>query len=191
MYSDITGEIFMKKVSVVIAFLGVMLNSCGFYMIKQTNKSELNAKPDMAQLVIYRATAYGCVAKYNNFLDDKFIGQTQCQCYFVTDVSPGWHYVIADAENKACAKINFEAGKVYYLLQAIYPGLMAPRSGFIGSNPKDFQKDLPDMVHYNCCKEGKYPTLTKEEYEQVIATYESELKSDLERHRDTYYLKGY
>ena len=51
-----------------------------------------------AKLVIYRGTSFGFAVKLDNYLDEKFIGQTKGKSFFITTVEPGEHYVIASGE---------------------------------------------------------------------------------------------
>ena len=98
---------------------------------------------------------------------------------------------MASGENNACAKVNFEAGKVYYLMQAIFPGFIKARTGFIGSNPEDFEKDKPDFTYFVIKQGEKSPQIDKDTYNKTIQDHEKEMKEDPERHKDTANLQGY
>jgi hypothetical protein len=160
-------------------------------MVKKDDPMEIKADPNNAKLVIYRGTGFGFLVVLNNYLDGKFIGQTKGKSFFVTTVNPGEHYIVGSGENNACAKVNFEAGKVYYLLQAIFPGFMKARTGFIGSNPEDFEKDKPDLTYYVLKQGEKFPQINKDTYNKTIQDHEKEMKEDPERHKDTSDLQGY
>lgn len=184
----------MRRMLVVVSVVALaLLSGCGgFYMVnKKDARPEITANPQKAKLVIYRGTSFGAAVKIDNFVDKKFVGQTQGKSYFVTELEPGTHYVIGASENNACCKINCEAGKVYYLLQAIYPGVMFARTGFEGSNPESFQKDLPKLNYFECCSGDKLPSIDEDEYAETIKDMEKELAEDPERHKDTRSLVGY
>jgi hypothetical protein len=183
----------MKIVSFVsIVSSTLFLTSCShFYMVGQKQRPEIKASPDKATLVVYRGTAYGALIKIENFVDRRFIGQTWAQSYFFADVDPGRHYVFGVSENVACAKINFEAGKVYYLLQAIYPGAMIARTGFSGSDPTNFDNDVKDMAYYTLEKGPAYPTMADSVYEKAVSDFEDEMRKNPKRHEDTSNLKGF
>lgn len=183
----------MRRVKLALAATAALvLASCGgSVMLTQDTKPEIKPVGDKATLVIYRGTAFGFAVKIDNYLDKKFIGQTQGRSFFITRVDPGEHYVIADAENKACAKTNFEAGKIYYLMQGIYPGVMKARTGFSGADPEAFTKDLEDMSYGTINPEEEAPTIDEDDYSETIADYEKEIKEDPEKHKDTSNLQGY
>lgn len=176
----------------LIASVTFLLSSCGgLSMIEKDAPTEIKADLNNAKLVIYRGTSFGFAVKLDNYLDEKFIGQTKGKSFFITTVEPGEHYVIASGENKACAKINFEAGKVYYLLQAIFPGIMKARTGFMGSDPEKFEKDKPDLTYFVIAEDEELPEIDKDDYNETIQDHEKELREDPDKHKDTANLPGY
>jgi hypothetical protein len=160
-------------------------------MAVEKQHPEIKANPEKSTLVIYRGTAYGAFVKIENFLDRKFIGQTWGQSYFLAEVDPGRHYIFAVSENVSCARINFEAGKVYYLLQAIYPGGSYARTGFTGSDPVSFEKDEKDLAYCTLMNGPAFPTMQDSVYQKAVSDYEKEIKKDPKRHEDTSNLKGF
>jgi hypothetical protein len=176
----------------VLALLIFCIAGCGNqYMRKIESKPEIKADPSKATLVIYRMTSYGFVKEIHNYLDKTYIGTTKGKCYFVAKVDPGSHYVIGDAENKACAKVNFEANKVYFLNQTIFMGVMSARTGFIGGNLKEFEEQKNEMDYEIINPEEKGPTLDDGDYKETVADFEKEDKEDPKKHEDTNNLKGY
>lgn len=172
--------------------LPLFLMSCGnFYMIEQKTRPEIKADMENATLVIYRGTNFGFAVTIDNFVDKQFVGQTKGKSYFIAKVSPGEHYVIGASENNCCAKITFEAGKVYYLLQGIYPGVMFARTGYAGSDPESFEKDVSDLAYFVYDTGKGAPTLEEDTYKQTIADHEKESQEEPDRHKDTANLKGY
>jgi len=179
---------------IAIVALPLLLASCGggFYMLKNASGPEIKADPDKATLVIYRGTSFGFAVKIDNFIDNKFIGQTKGKCYFITKVDPGSHYLIGASENNACAKITLEAGKVYYVLQGIYPGVMFARTGFSGKTPDDFAKDQKDLTYFSILTDAKeFPTMKEEDYKKTCADFDKEAAEDPERHKDMLNLQGF
>jgi len=176
----------------LVAGLCFLFASCGeFYMLKQDTRPEIKPSDAKAKLVILRGTSFGYAVKIDNFLDGKFIGQTQGKSYFITEVDPGTHYIIAAAENNACARLNFEAGKIYYLLQAIYPGIMFARTGFTAIKPDDAQKDIPDCKYLIIDPSKKAENMKKEDYDKTAADFDREAKENPDRHKDVLEYKGF
>ncbi len=175
-----------------VAALCFLCASCGeFYMLKQNAKPQIKPSDTRAKLVIVRGTSFGFAVKIDNFLDGKFIGQTQGKSYFITDVDPGIHYVIGAAENNSCARLNFEAGKVYYLLQAIYPGIMFARTGFGTQKPDEAEKDIQDCKYLIIDPAKKAEDMKKDDYDKTVADFDREAKEDPNRHKDVLEYKGY
>jgi hypothetical protein len=170
--------------------------SCGGpdIMIKQETQPEIKADPEKAVLVIYRGTVFGGAVAISNYIDKQFIGQTQGKSYFISKVDPGNHYLIGESENNACAKITLEAGKIYYVMQGIYPGVMFARTGFSASNPEDFTKDQKEgmdfLVYTPLPSADDIPSI-EEEYKETIEDFEKELVEDPAKHKDMVELKGY
>ncbi len=176
----------------VIALSMLCLAGCGNqYMRKVETRPVIAPDPSKATLVIYRSTSFGFIKEIHNYVDKAYVGTTKGKCYFATKVDPGTHYVIADAENKACAKINFEANKVYYLNQLIFMGVMSARTGFAGSNPQDFEAQKNEMDYEILNPEEKGPSLDEKDFNQTVADFEKEDKEDPNKHKDTDNLKGY
>ena len=102
-------------VAAAIMVSALFLGACGpkLHMIAKEGKPSITAKSNKAVLVIIRTTAFGWGAIVDNYLDGKMIGQTEGKVFFVTEVTPGRHYVISHADNTDTARLNFEAGKIY------------------------------------------------------------------------------
>jgi len=129
-------------------------------------------------LVVSRTTSFGGGMVIDNFVDQKFIGQTKGKSYFIAQIDPGVHYIISSAENRGCAKVNFEAGKTYFLINVIYPGVWSARTKFMADKIEYFNEQLPEMSYFVLSPEGEIPMLTKEDLDESIADYEKELKED-------------
>lgn len=182
----------MKRITFfVVMVMALLVTSCGSMQMKEsTQKPVLKASADKALLVIFRTTVYGGSKVIDNFIDQKFIGQTRSKSYLVAQVDPGVHYVVSDAENKGSAKINFEAGKTYFLTQLIFPGFMSARTGFKADKIAYFHEQLPEMTYYVLNIEGEVPALSDEDYKEVVADYERESKEDPERFKDIVEIEG-
>jgi hypothetical protein len=123
-------SVFKKLLYSALFLMPLVLTACGGpkHMITMDVKPAIAPKPDKAVLVIARTTSIGFAVTIENYLDKKLIGQTKGKSYFMTDVQPGQHYVMGHAENWATARINFEAGKIYFLNQDIRMGVWTERA---------------------------------------------------------------
>jgi hypothetical protein len=183
----------MKSRLVFCIASALLLSSCGGiqYMLQRDVKPEIKPVPDKATLVIYRSTNYGFAVTIDNFIDGKFIGQTKGQSFFITRVEPGRHYVVAASENNSCARFDFEAGKVYYLLQAIFPGIMFARTGFIAKSASDAHQEMEPCGFYEVDPQAKVDDMKQDTYNQTVADFEKEVKEEPSRHQDVLEYKGY
>lgn len=183
----------MKRITFFIVMAAALLmTSCGsMQMVESTQQPVIKASADKALLVILRTTRYGGGKVIDNFVDGKFIGQTRSKSYFVAQIDPGVHYIISQAENQGSAKINFEAGKTYFLTQLIFPGFWSARTGFAADSVKYFHEQLPELTYYVLNIEGEVPVLSEEDYKQVVADYEKESKEDPERFKDITNIQGF
>lgn len=153
----------LSYVAAGVVLFGVL--GCGgmWTMNTSSEKPSPQASDDKATLVIMRTTSYGWAAQISNFLDGKLIGQTKGKCYFITKVDPGKHTVICQNENVRMHEINFEAGKVYYLQQAIYMGAWSARTEYDTLNPQIFEEQKPECEYFVFS-----PELAKDEEDAVI-----------------------
>ncbi len=183
----------MKVVRTILVVAGCLLfASCGeMYMLKQDAKPEIKPSQTMAKLVIIRTTSFGFAVKIDNFVDGKFIGQTQGKSYFITEIEPGTHYIIGASENNACARLSFEAGKIYYLMQAIYPGVMFARTGFGTMTPEEADKEIKEAKYFIIDPAKKGKDMDAESYRKTCADFDKEAKEDPDRHKDVLNYKGY
>jgi hypothetical protein len=178
-----------KRLSLII--LPLLIISCGMNMIEQDTKPEIKPVSDKAVLVVLRTTSFGFAVVMDTYLDGKLIGQTQGKCYFITKVDPGEHYLMGESENIATAKINFEAGKVYYLNQDVFMGVMKARTGWEPKSPEFAIEQIPecDYLVYDVNNPGD--DLDEDDYQEAIEDFEEEVKDDPERHINTLEYTGY
>ncbi len=172
-----------------------LMSACGGikHMIDQPTKPRIAPKADKATLVIVRTTSYGWGNVMDTYLDGKMIGQTLGKSYFITEVKPGSHYVMGKAENIAVARINFEAGRVYFLNQGVFMGVFKARTGFSPLTAQDglqqTNEEGCDYRIYDTAHPGE--DMDKKDYEEAKADFEKEVKEDPARHKDTLSYKGY
>lgn len=183
----------MRRIGLSLAVVVTLLAaSCGdFGMIQQEQRPEVKAPRDKALLVIIRATSFGGGIIVDNYLDGKLIGRTKRKTFFLTKVDPGTHYVMSQAENVGCARFDFEAGKVYYLTQAIYPGIMKARTGFVAIDPEQAEKDIQECDFYVYDSANPGENMDPEDYDETVADFDREAQEDPDRHEDVLNYPGY
>ena len=180
----------------VVAVAMIVLSACAasaprHMMFKDDPTVKIAAiKPDSgkAALVVARTTKFGGAIEFDTYLDKKMIGVTQWKSYFFrTDITPGTHYVISKAESMEPAKINFEAGRVYYIHQVPRMGVWRARVSIALETPdqmmKEFDSDcrlvMPDPKDAG-------DDLSDEDYKQAIVDYEREIKEGLHKEHEGY-----
>lgn len=182
----------MKRLA-LLSFCVFLLSGCATtHMVTRDTGPEITAKPDAANLVIIRDTFFGGGIVFWNYLDGKLIGETKGRSYFVTNVTPGPHYVVVATENTAVAHLNFQAGKTYYLHEGVVIGVWRARTS--GFEPMTYQQAMESMkecsfLELDAAKtaEDMDPTL----YKTAIAEYNADVKQNPEAFKSILGYKGY
>jgi hypothetical protein len=175
-------------VAITVSFL--FLSACGpkLHMIAKEGKPSITAKSGKAVLVIIRTTSFGWGAIVDNYLDGKMIGQTEGKVFFVTEVTPGQHYLISHADNTDTARLNFEAGKIYILQQGIYPGWRVT-TRYSPMTTEEFQNEVQEAVFriYDTANPGQ--DMSPKDFKEAKDDFDKEVKAG--EHKDTLQYKGY
>ena len=140
-------------------------------------------------LVVARTTVFGGAIEFDTYLDQKMIGVTQRKGFFITEVTPGSHYVISKAENMEPAKISFEPERVYYLQQVPRMGIWRARVSNAVLTPEELLSTLDDgckLMVYDPKDPGE--DLSDKDFKEAVADYERELKEGL--HQDVTAYRG-
>ena len=153
-----------------------------------TDIRTVKPEPGKAALVVTRTTSFGWAIEFDTYLDKKMIGVTKGRGLFVKrDIDPGYHYLIAKAESYETGKINFEAGRTYFIHYNPRPGWIRAR---ISMYPQDPNITMADMDEN--CKEVVYDPkdpgedLSDEDYNQAIKDYEKDLAEGEHKEYATY-----
>lgn len=174
--------LFIMMFALLIFFLACRVSAPHFMKFNENTNFDISSvKPEngKAALVIARTTNYLGAAEFDTHLDKKLIGVTAWKCYFIkTDVDPGFHYVISRYENIEVAKINFEPGRIYYILQIPRRGYFVARISVKLLTPEDLLSTMDDD-----CKLLIYKTvrpendLSDDDYQKIVNDYEEKIKN--------------
>jgi hypothetical protein len=119
-----------------------------FSMTRHNQKPKIVPDSEKATLVIYRGTSFGYGVTMATYLDNKFVGQTKGASYFITKAEPGIRSMTGIAEKNIYHQLTLEAGKIYYINQGIYPGLLLAESKIILSDEHHFLKRVKNLTFY-------------------------------------------
>jgi hypothetical protein len=186
-------RVFMKAmVGCLLAMLPFILSACGgIHMVKQDIKAPLAVKPGKAVLVIMRTGSFYGDTDIKNYLDGKYIGGDKDNCYFMTDVKPGTHYLTADGGNKDTVRMKFEARRIYFLRQGVAPGVFRSFTQYYSMTLKDalHEAEAIDYMVYDTKNPGN--DLSQEDYEKEKKDFEEEIKKDPSHRKDVVQYKGF
>jgi hypothetical protein len=108
------------RLAALISSLGLLFVACEPFLLYEDQMPTFKAPSDKALCVVIRPSGmYGNFAQL--WLDKKTVGGTEGNTITSFEVEPGEHLVITRISIKTKVKLNFEAGKVYYLMQAAFP----------------------------------------------------------------------
>jgi hypothetical protein len=110
----------LRKALAAFAVSGLLLSSCTPELLYDKNIPNFTAPADKALCVVIRQSSFG--GKYAPlWLDAKLVSGTSGATITSFEVPPGPHLVITKINIKTKTKLNFQAGKIYYLQQAVWP----------------------------------------------------------------------
>jgi len=87
--------------------------------------------PDQALVRFLRPSGMGFAINFNVLDGGKVIGNSVARSQFSYLAEPGHHLFVATAENKAFLEADLAAGKTYYVITRIYPGVWTARVAFV------------------------------------------------------------
>lgn len=162
------------------------------HMAEATAPAEIQGDPDKAVLVIHSNTNFHLMKMVvDYFIDNTFVGQDKTNAWFVTKVAPGEHYLFFTIKEKIynTGKINFESGKVYYILRKAVPG----GSIMFTQTPDEFKQYLgeTETVYCEVKPAGSLPELDEDEISEAKEEFEEEVKEDPGKHQDVLEYKGF
>lgn len=174
----------------------VLLAACSpAHMVKKAdNFNIMTVKPDpgKAALVIARTTNFGGAVNFYNYLDRTFIGVTKGKgCIVKKDVEPGLTYLIARTESLETGKLQFEAGKVYYVQESPRIGWVVARVTLAPVTPEHLVDEIGSdgCSYYEIDASDRASDLTDHEYKEAVTDYEREIGEGYHKEFTTY--KGF
>lgn len=170
-----------KLYQYMFSLIFLVLSSCVpgvVHMIDVDQKPPLSVKRNKALLVIVRPTSFAWRVVIDNYIDGKLIGQTHGKSYFMTDITPGHHYLMAHAENWAVAHLNFEAGKMYLLEQQVLIGEHKARTAF---SPLSYEETIKEISASSCSyrvynPESPGADMLQSEFRELKVNFENGIK---------------
>lgn len=168
----------MKKLLTAVVFT-LIFSGCAGNMVSQDRPADIAAKPYKSLLVIVRDSGFVSDSAFNIYLDNKPIGETTGNTWFVTPVPPGPHYVIAVGGKAVVSLIDFKPGKTYALRQRV-------KIGSLRAYPRNFRpiSYVETMEAIKNCAYMEYIPIKAvydmdpDYYKGIIEQYHSELKSN-------------
>ena len=110
----------------------LVLSGCASVPMADTQQDHalkaFTAKPDVAEVYIYRNETMGAAVRMNVAVDGKPLGQTAAKTFLYTEVAPGRHTITSSAENTDTLELDAQAGKLYYIWQEVKMGLLYART---------------------------------------------------------------
>ncbi|MFO0793627.1 MAG: hypothetical protein U0586_06150 [Candidatus Brocadiaceae bacterium] len=164
-----------------MVFIASCAGSSGYMRSSQTL---LNPTQDKALVRFMRPSGFGFAINFNMLDGEKVIGNSVAKSQFDYLAAPGKHLFVATAENKAFLDAELDAGKTYYVITRIYPGVWYARVEFIpvnkgsefwdkvGEYESTLNKLEPDLTALKAWEEANKPKIQK-----VLSDYESEWKN--------------
>ena len=166
----------MKKLLVVFILLHILTGCAATHMIVADKKPDLSVKNN-ATLVIVRDQTLPVIVIWN-YLDNKLIGETKGKMYFIARVRPGLHYVIAESENITVVQMNFEAGKVYYIHQDIWPGGWRANTGLSVLSQTEAVKAMKDCEYWEYNPKNPGKDIDPDKYSQGVKDYNIDVQKN-------------
>jgi hypothetical protein len=168
----------MNRFRVVLAAVavGMVFIACEPFLVHQDQFPDFKAPADKALCVVIRpAGMFGDLAKI--YCDGKIEGGTFGNNVMSFEVSPGPHLVLSKIRTISKVKFNFQAGKVYYILQAAFPvpfvgtsTSLVPMPGAEATAKLEQEKGKCKYSQYNV--KSQEPDLDKKDVDDEMKDYD-------------------
>ena len=105
-----------------------LLSGCASSIM--VNVAPVAPDPTKALVTFVRPSKFGFAIQFGIWDSEKFVGILSAGAAVQYLAEPGEHLFLGRAENWSYVKANLEAGKSYYIIGAVFPGVMKARIAF-------------------------------------------------------------
>ncbi len=116
------------------------VSGCTSSMMKPATPREVPASSE-ALVTFLRPSYFGGAIQFGIWNADRFVGILEAGSYLQITVPPGEHLFLARAENWSYVQANLEAGREYFILAKVFPGVWKARVAFDPVRRGDPQTD--------------------------------------------------
>lgn len=95
-----------------------------------------------AMVTFIRPSSFGGAIQFGIWDSDKFVGILSANSYVQYLAEPGEHLFMARAENWSYVKADLQAGRHYYILGRVFPGVWKARVAFDPVTKNDTTSDV-------------------------------------------------
>ena len=181
----------MKRLASFLVGLALLSGCSASHMLHVEKKPLIEATQADATLVILRDSGLGFAVAISNYLNTALIGETKGHTYFVTKVPAGRHYVVGKSENTAVAYLDFEPGKIYYLRQDIWMGVLRARTGYSPLTADEAAKAIESCEFWRLDPANPGEPLDAGSFEEAKEDWDKGVKKDPEGYKALLEYKGF
>ena len=170
---------------IILMFVSFMTISCaGSSAYMKPSEGFLSPTEEKALVRIMRPSGMGFGVNFNVLDGERVIGNSVAKSQFDYLAAPGKHLFIATAENKVFLEADLEAGKTYYIITRIYPGVWRARVAFLAvtkgseywDKVREYEAELvklqPDTMAIK-----EWEDENKQKIRELITNYETTFKT--------------
>lgn len=121
---------------ILLIIITLLLSSCGSSLMMQTQRMT-QIEDDYALVTFIRPSSFGGGVTFGIWDRENLIGVLTAKSYIQYLAKPGENVFLGRAENWSFVKANLEAGKHYYVLGKVFPGVWKARIAFDPINKDD------------------------------------------------------
>ena len=113
--------------SVLLVLTVLTLSGCASSMMHKVEPVGLESQPDKALVTFMRPSFFGGAIQFGIWDSDNFIGVLSAGSSVQYLAEPGDHVFLGRAENWSYVKAELEAGKQYFVIGRVFPGVWKAR----------------------------------------------------------------